>query len=144
MIRAIAVLVVVLGLCSLAGAQVLGYAEVRAKNGTQLSAADLNQLMPGAKVISRTAAGSTRSWQNKPDGTFIAQTDSRGTMGGRNVQLTSQGTWRVTEGGRLCVKIQWPTNQDDWCRFIFKAGNLYYGFSKLDDSAQGMEFEFSK
>ena len=143
MIRMI-VIVVTLGLCSLASAQALSYAEVKAKNGTQLSAADLKQLMPGAKVVSPTAAGSTRTWHNEPDGTFSAASDGRGSAGGRNAYATGPGTWRVTEDGKLCVKIQWPVNQDDWCRFIFKAGDRYYGFGRLDDSAQGMEFEFSK
>ena len=32
----------------------------------------------------------------------------------------------------------------DWCRYIFKAGDKYYGFGKLDDSAPASEFEFSK
>ena len=54
------------------------------------------------------------------------------------------GTWRATEEGKLCVKIQWPTNQDDWCHYIVKAGGRYYGYTRLDDSAQGMELEFSK
>lgn len=143
MIRKIA-FVVAAGLCSCAGAQVVTYAEVKAKSGTQLSTADLKQLMPGAKVVSRTAAGSTRRWENKADGTFSATTDGRGSSGGRNAYASAPGTWRVTEEGKLCVKIQWPTAQDDWCRYIVKAGDLYYGYTRLDDSAQGMEFEFSK
>ena len=143
MIRAI-VVVGALGLCTLASAQILNYAEVKAKNGTQLSAGDLKQLLPGAKVVSRTAAGSTRTWENKPDGTFIAASDGRGSAGGRNAYSTAPGTWRVTDDGKLCVKIQWQINQDDWCRYIVKAGDRYYGFTRLDDGAQAMELEFSK
>jgi hypothetical protein len=61
-----------LGLCTVAAAQITTYADVKAKNGVQLSTAELKQLMPGAKVISRTQAGSTRTWENKPDGTLNA------------------------------------------------------------------------
>jgi hypothetical protein len=59
------------GFCSLAGAQVTTLADVKAKNGVQLSAEELKQLMPGAKVVSRTQAGSTRRWENDPDGTLL-------------------------------------------------------------------------
>lgn len=33
---------------------------------------------------------------------------------------------------------------EDWCRYIYKLGDKYYGFDKLDDSSSGSEFEFSK
>jgi hypothetical protein len=72
------VVVLALGVCSSATAQISTYADVKAKSGAQLSAADLNQLMPGAKVVSRTQAGSTRIWENKSDGTFVASSDGRG------------------------------------------------------------------
>ena len=143
MIRS-AIAVLALGLCSFAGAQVSSFADVKAKGGVQLSAADLKQVMPGAKVISRTQAGSTRTWQNKPDGTFVASSDSRGFAGGRTYPVTASGTWRVSDEGRLCVKIQWQASQDDWCRFMFKVGDKYYGVGRLDDTAQASEFEFSK
>ena len=57
---------------ALAGAQTLNFADVKAKNATQLGADDLRTLVPGAKVVSRTSQGSTRTWENKPDGTFTA------------------------------------------------------------------------
>ncbi len=130
--------------CSLAGAQDLTLADVKAKNAVQLSADDLKQLMPGAKVVSRTNAGSTRLWQNKEDGTFVAGSDGRGVSGGRTTPGTGTGTWRVADNGRLCVAIQWTRINEDWCRYMFKAGDKYYGFGKLDDSAVASEFEFSK
>ena len=133
-----------LGWCSLAAAQIATFADVKARNGVQLSADDLKQLMPGAKVISRTPAGSTRSWQNKADGTFTASTDGRGTGFGRNEYASAPGTWRVADDGRLCVKIPWPRNPDDWCRFMFKAGDKYYGVARVEDNAPTSEFEFSK
>ena len=133
-----------LGTSSLAGAQPTTFAEVKSKNGVQLSAAELRELMPGAKVVNRTPAGSTRHWENKPDGTFSASTDGRGFAGTRNAHASAPGTWRVTDNGRLCVKIQWTRPVDDWCKYIFKVGDKYYGVNRLDDNAQTMEFEFSK
>jgi hypothetical protein len=143
MFRAIAA-ALALGLCTCAAAQITSYADVKAKNGVRLSTADLKQLMPGAKVISRTEAGSTRTWENKPDGTLNASTDGRGVSGGRNAYAASPGTWQVTDGGRFCVKIPWPRSPDDWCFHMFKVGDKYYGVGKLDDSANANEFEFSK
>jgi hypothetical protein len=132
------------GASAAAGAQALTFADVKAKNATQLTADELRELMPGAKVVSRTQAGSTRYWQNKPDGTFTASSDGRGSCGGRNCSSTAPGTWRVQDNGTLCVTIKWPTAQDDWCRYIFKAGDKYYGVGRREDSAAASEFEFSK
>ena len=118
-------------------------ADVKAKNGVQLSAEELKQLMPGAKVISRTQAGSTRTWTNGADGTFVASTDGRGFSGKTNYS-TAPGTWRVGVNGRLCVKINWNVSADDWCRVMFKVGDKYYGVGRLDDNAPASEFEISK
>lgn len=57
MIRTV-VVAIAFGLWSLVSAQGITYAEVKAKSGTRLSAAELKQLMPGAKAVSRTAADS--------------------------------------------------------------------------------------
>jgi uncharacterized protein DUF995 len=138
------VAIVSLGFCSLASAQVTTFSDVKAKNGVQLSAAELQELMPGAKVVSRTQAGSTRSWTNKPNGTFSASSDGRGTGGGRNAYGFGEGTWRVADNGRLCVTIQWNRTPEDWCRYIFKVDKMYYGVGRLDDNAPASEFEFSK
>jgi hypothetical protein len=132
-----------LGLSSLAGAQVTTLADVKAKNGVQLSAEELKQLIPGAKVTSRTQAGSTRTWTNGADGTFVASSDGRGFSGKTNYS-TAAGTWRLADNGRLCVTIKWTLSAEDWCRLIFKVGDKYYGVGKLDDSAPASEFEISK
>lgn len=124
--------------------QVTTYADVKAQGGARVDGAELKLLMPDAKVISRTQAGSTRSWHNNPDGTFSASSDGRGTSGGRNTYSSAPGTWRVDGEGRLCVTIQWPRNPDDWCRFIFRVGTLYYAVGRLNDNAEASEFEFSK
>lgn len=133
-----------LGSCPLAGAQVSTYADVRAGKGVQLSAQELRELLPGAKVISRTREGSTRHWQNKADGTFSATSDGRGVSGGRNAYASAEGTWQVTDNGRWCVKIPWPRAPDDWCRYMFKLGDKYYGVGTLSEEAPASEFEFSK
>ncbi|HTP46372.1 MAG TPA: DUF995 domain-containing protein [Casimicrobiaceae bacterium] len=139
-----AVALVVFGLCSAVVGQVSTFADVKSNGGIQLSAAQLNELLPGAKVISKTQAGSTRTWQNKTDGTLSASTNGRGVSGGRNAYATGEGTWKVGDDGRWCVKIGWPRNPDDWCRIMFKVGDKYYAVSRTEDSAQTMEFEISK
>ena len=133
-----------LGLCSAAAAEINTYADVKANGGVQLTTAQLNDLMPGAKVISRTQAGSTRTWENKPGGTLNASSDGRGVSGGRNAYASGEGTWKVSDNGLWCVKINWPRVADDWCRIMFKVGSKYYGVARLEDNAQTMEFELSK
>lgn len=130
--------------CAFASSQELTLAELKAKNAAQLTAAELRELMPGAKVVEQTAAGSTHRWQNKPDGTFIASTDGRGSNGGRNSFVTGAGTWRVTEDAKLCVTVKWPTNPEDWCRYVFKADGKYYVVNRHQDTAQAMLMEISK
>jgi len=132
------------GFCSLAGAQVTTLADVKAKNGVQLSAEELKQLMPGAKVVSRTQAGSTRRWEKRPGWDIVASSDGRGSTAGRNAYAAAAGTWRVTDNGRLCVTIKWTVSPDHWCRLMFKVGDKYYGVGRLDDNAPTSEFEFSK
>ena len=63
------VVAVSFGACSLAAAQTLTLSDIKAKNAVQLSAEDLKQLIPGAKVMHRTPMGTTRRWENKTDGT---------------------------------------------------------------------------
>ena len=132
------------GASTVAGAQALTLADVKAKKATQLTADELRALMPGAKVVSRTPQGSTRYWQNKPDGIFTASSDGRGSCGGRNCPSTGAGTWRVQDNGTLCVTIKWPTISEDWCRYVFTAGDKYYAVGKHEDNAPANEFEFSK
>jgi hypothetical protein len=128
---------------SLAAAQAPNFTELKAQNPVQLSADDLQQLIPGAKVVSVTNTGSTRRWTNKADGTLSASSDGRGGNGGRGYASSAEGTWRLNGQGKWCVKIQWAGALDDWCRYMFKAGNKFYGFGRLEDSAPGSEFELS-
>jgi hypothetical protein len=58
--------------------------------------------------------------------------------------FSGSGTWTVDAKGSYCVHIQWPMQTEEWCRYIFKAGDKYYTFLTLDDSARAWEFEISK
>jgi hypothetical protein len=124
----------------------LTLADVKSKNAVQLSASELKQLMPSVKVVRRTNAGSTRMWTNTADGTMVASSDAkRVSSGGRTFASSGPGTWRVTDKGTYCVTIQWSVRtSEEWCRYIFKDGDKYYGFGKLEDTAPANEFEFSK
>ena len=123
--------------------QSLTLADVKAKDAKQLSAEDLKQLLPGAKVVSHTNTGSTRSWENKADGTFTASSDNRGNPGAHGA-TTGSGTWRLDDKGTYCVTISWPRTEEKWCRYVFKAADKYYVVNKLDDAAPTFEMEISK
>ena len=144
MIRTV-VAIVSLGVCSVVVAQTVTLADVKAKKVAQLSADELKRLIPGAKVVNLTNAGSTRHWENNPNGTVAASSDSKGSSGGRARPSSGNGTWSVSDKGAYCVTIQWSgMRAEEWCRYIFKASNKYYGFGQLEDGAVASEFEFSK
>jgi hypothetical protein len=128
---------------SLAAAQASNFTELKSQNPAQLSADDLQPLIPGAKVFSHTNSGTTRNWHNKSDGTLVASSDNRATSGGRTYSTSGEGTWRLDRQGRWCVNIQWLRAKENWCRYLFKAGEKCYGYGRLDDNAVGSEFEIS-
>lgn len=128
--------------CPFALAQALTLAEVKAKGAVQLSAADLKQLLPGDTVISQTPTGSTRRWQNRADGDLSGSSDGRGTQ--RALPYSGSGTWKIDDNGTYCVHIRWNMLNEDWCRYVFRAGDKYYTFGTLEDTARAWEFEFSK
>jgi hypothetical protein len=134
--------------CTFAAGQALTLADAKSKNAVQLSADDLKQLLPGAKVTTKTPTGSTRNWENTPDGHFVASTDGRGSAysNNRTLPTTGSGEWRIDDKGAYCVTIQWGTMKvsEDWCRYIFKADAKYFTFATLDDTARAWEFEISK
>ena len=143
MLRMIVVVALIFGVS--ANAPALTLAEAKARNAIRLSGVELKQLMPGAKVVERTTAGSTRTWRNKTDGTFVASSDSKGSSVGRALPASGNGTWRVGDKGNYCVTIHWSGMvSEDWCRYIFKVDGKYFGFGRLEGTAQGSEFEFSK
>lgn len=116
--------------------------DIKAQNGIQLSVDELRQLMPGAKVTNRTAAGSTRYWTNELDGKFVASSDNGATT---RRPSTAQGTWHVGDHGTYCVTLEWRTASENWCRYIFKVGEKYYGVSSVvNGTTKAHEFEFAK
>ena len=148
LLRSMCAVVVFLALPMGAQAQGLLLNDIKAQNGVQLSADDLKQLMPNAKVVSyyREGGMSTRRWTNEPDGKFVASSDI-----GRDIGLkmrgtaTAQGTWHVGDNGTYCVTIDWRQRSENWCRYIFKVGEKYYGVRTVNDGATvAHEFEFSK
>ena len=137
---------VLLALPMAAQAAALLLNDLKAQNGVQLSADELKQLMPNAKVVSYyVAAGtSTRRWTNETDGKFVASTDG-GSDPGIRIGSTAQGTWHVGDNGTYCVTIDWRRISENWCRYIFKVGGKYYGVRNVTDGAVvAHEFEFSK
>lgn len=130
----------------LAQADVLSLAEIKASNGVLLPTEELQQLIPGAKVVNQTPNGSTRSWTNNPNGSLVASSDSRGVSStGSTRPHSAEGSWRI-ENGAYCVKMQWPINEEQWCRRMYRVGDKYYGVPAraADDSARAWEFEFRK
>jgi len=119
--------------------------DIKSQNPVQLSADDLKQLMPNAKVVSYTPAGSARLWKNEPDGKFVASSDVRRDPNRSGKASQGQGTWHVGDNGTYCVTIEWPRRSENWCRYIFKAGDKYYGVKTVaDGTVTAYEFEFSK
>ncbi|GAO36057.1 hypothetical protein SCT_1456 [Sulfuricella sp. T08] len=132
-----------LPLAAQAGGLVLN--DLKAQNGVQLSADELKQLMPNAKVVSYHKEGSTRRWTNEPDGKFVASSDNRRDISKLMRSATGQGTWHVGDNGTYCVTLDWRERSENWCRYIFKVGEKYYGVKTVNDGATiAHEFEFSK
>lgn len=132
-----------LPLAAQAGGQVLN--DLKAQNGVQLSADELKQLMPNAKVVSHHKEGSTRRWTNEPDGKFVASSDQHSNISRLGRSTTGRGTWHVGDNGTYCVTIDWDRRTENWCRYIFKVGGKYYGVETVNDGATiAHEFEFSK
>jgi len=140
-----AVLIGLLGTAPIALGQVSTYeklADIKANGGQLLAIDDLRQLLPGAKVKSLTRTGSSRYWENSTDGKFIASSDGLGSTrrGGQ-----AYGTWHVGDDGTYCVTLEWRRSAEQWCAYLFKVGDKYFGVrSPSDDAADAYVFEFTK
>lgn len=140
-----------LGLCllsPLAHADPMHLSDIKQANGQQLSVDDLRSLMPGAHVTNMLDNGSTRKWVNETNGSLNATTDNKGNMGSttRLVQTAhATGTWSVNDNGSYCVNLEWRAITENWCRFMFKVGDKYYGVTSLaNGAALATEFHFEK
>lgn len=90
-----------------------------------LTKEELRQLMPSASMSRVIANGNKHFWKNDADGTFIIRSDTRAQL---SAGATAYGKWHISDDGRYCVLIEWkrvPT--EEWCRYIVKAGDAYYG-----------------
>lgn len=117
--------------------------DIKAQNGVLLTAEELQKLLPGAKVTSRTKAGSTRYWTNEPDGKFVASSDNRGNISARRAS-TAEGVWSIGPNGAYCVTLEWTRNTEQWCRHIFRVGDTFFGVKTLNDGAtDAHSLEFS-
>ena len=138
---------VLLSISAAAPAADLVLNDIKAQNGVQLSADELKQLMPNAKVVSYTKDGSTRYWKNEPNGKFVASSDVRRdpTLPVKGKIANAQGKWHVGDNGTYCVSLEWPRRSESWCRYIFKVGEKYYGVKSVDDgTVAAHEFKISK
>lgn len=115
-------------------------------NPQKLAGEELRQLLTGAKVKNMTRHGSTRYWHNNPDGKFTASSDSQGYKGRPTTyQSSGAGSWHISPLDQYCVTIEWKTTAENWCLFVYKSGDKFYGATKQrDPSARAVAFEFSK
>ncbi len=123
--------------------------DLEARGAVQLSASELRALLPGAKVKNLTRQGSTRYWTNDSSGDFVASTDGKGGHGravaGVGRSNTGVGTWHLADNGTYCVQIEWKGSSEQWCRYIFRMENKYYGVKSLKDGAAvAYEYDFTK
>jgi hypothetical protein len=115
-------------------------------NPQRLAGDELQQLLTGAKVTHKTRHGSTRHWYNNADGKFTASTDSVGYKGRTTAYpTTGAGSWHISPHDQYCVTIDWKVVDENWCVFLFKSGDKYYGSARpKDPSARAVQFGFSK
>lgn len=108
-----------------------------------LSKADLQDLIPKAKMLRVLANGNTHIWTNEPDGTFIVSSDNRATSGR---SATGQGKWHITDEGRYCIFVEWRASSEDWCRFVLKTSDgSYYTTKALKPATEKVyKFEIKK
>ena len=99
----------------------LAHAQGTTEAPGRLSGKELTELLAGSAVAFMSIRGNRLSWKNDPDGTMLASSlrpDGKGT--------TKKGSWKIDDKGRFCVSIDWPSNLEEWCRYVVKEGDLYY------------------
>lgn len=124
--------------------------ELKSRGANQVSKAELEVLLPGAKVKNVTPQGGTRYWENEASGKFIASSDLGGSRRGHNPLgggqgNTANGKWHIGDDGSYCVNLEWRLRTEQWCRYLFKLEDKYYGVKSLEDMAgEAHEFQFSR
>jgi hypothetical protein len=99
----------------------LAQAQPAAAPATPLSQDDATQLLRGATVDFTSTRGNKLNWKNELDGTMLASS-----VGSKGRSTTQKGSWKIDEKGRFCVSIDWPSNLEEWCRYVVKDGDIYY------------------
>ena len=97
------------------------HAQVTTEALAPLSREDVAQLLQGATVDFTSARGNRLNWKNDLDGTMLASSVSSKGRG-----TTTKGSWKIDEKGRFCVSIGWPSNLEEWCRYVVKDSDNYY------------------
>lgn len=117
--------------------------DLTGRGATRLSNAEMQQLVPEAKVVSYYK-GATRSWKNKADGTLVANSDVRRDPTKLGKQSTGKGSWHLADNGTWCVMIEWPQRTENWCMYLFRADDRYYGVKSVTSgTAEAWEFKLS-
>jgi len=142
------VAVAVLGASAVALAQESSQLKLRdllAKGAKQLSAEEVQQILPGAKVTSISARGVIRRWENNADGKFVAYGLDPTTTTPLLRNFQGLGNWRIGDNGKYCVTVDWPKATEKWCRILFKLDEKYYGVNSVDDeNIHAHELEFRR
>ncbi len=124
-----------------ASAQSLTFTEVKVQSPKPLTAAEVKDLVTGAKTEFFLVNGSQRRWTNNADGTFVASRSS-----GDIRRRTGPGTWSVNDDAAYCLTFDWgPAETETWCRQLYKFDDSYYayGLQAKDDTRSG-RYRFSK
>jgi hypothetical protein len=109
--------------------------DLESKDPHTLSVDEVKSFMPGARVSRLGQTGNTVFWTNESDGSLIATSDNRSYGSVRSSQ--SHGKWNITDDGRYCVFIDYQRVQpEQWCRFIIKTSDGFYGASSTSNGAQ--------
>ena len=94
--------------CSLASAQSLSFAEVAVTGAKPLTAAQVKELVSGAKTEFTLVNGSVRLWTNAPDGTLVASRTN-----GQPNRRTGNGTWSINDDAAYCLTFDWGSMETE-------------------------------
>ncbi len=114
--------------------------DLDANGRVTLTAEELKQLLPNAKMSRTVARGDTHRWKNESSGTFIVSSDNKANGGH---PASTSGKWHIAEDGRYCVLIEWKSvDTEEWCRYIVKSGSDYYA-TKSDKTGTEKVYKLS-
>ncbi len=100
--------------------------ELQTQGARQLSRDEVERIVLGSQITITDASG-TRSWTNWTRRSFI--TSLHASTDGEQRPVRGKGMARVVDSGAYCVRIQWPSTLESWCRHIFTLDGAYYGIS---------------